>query len=84
LFPETLQDAAETYNNHEIIKSQKTMNRPSYSECGRQGRPNKHKIHDIIITKWLRAPVGPIQSPGPGDREVQVQVAESSASSSLD
>ena len=36
LFPEPLQDAAETYNNHEIIKSQKTMNRTSYSECGRQ------------------------------------------------
>ena len=28
---------------------------------------------DIFITKWLRAPVGPIQSPGPGVREVQVQ-----------
>ena len=47
-----------------------------------QGRPNKHKIHDIIITKWLRAPVGPIQSPGPGDGEVQVQVLERSTRSS--
>ena len=48
------------------------MNRTSYCECGIQGRPNKHKVHDIIITIGLRAPVGPIQSPGPCDREVQV------------
>ena len=58
------------------------MNRTSYCECGMQGRPNKHKIHDIIITKWLRAPVGPIQSPGPGDGQVQVQVLERSTRSS--
>ena len=58
------------------------MKRTSYCECGIQGRPNKHKIHDLIITKWLHAPVGPIQSPGPGDGEVQVQVLERSTRSS--